>query len=151
MARSRGRWVRWLKWAAIVLTVGLLVVWIGSGWWAAGWVRNPPGTGFWVESGRVAAYWNEEVLADFGWKFRRCVSPFKWWWNGYWYKPKHVLILAIPLWIPLPLTIGTAAYLWRRDRLARRPGHCPACGYDLAGLPPGRPCPECGRGVAPAA
>jgi len=41
--------------------------------------------------------------------------------------------LAVLRWHPLRT--------WRR----RRRGHCPACGYDLAGLPA---CPECGRARA---
>jgi hypothetical protein len=31
----------------------------------------------------------------------------------------------------------------RRERLRVRLGHCTRCNYDLSGLPPGTPCPEC--------
>lgn len=32
-----------------------------------------------------------------------------------------------------------------RRIIRRRRGLCPRCAYDLTGLPPGSPCPECGR------
>lgn len=48
----------------------------------------------------------------------------------------------IPLW-PGAVVLGTVGiWLWRRGRRPE-PGHCPVCGYDLAGL---KGCPECGEG-----
>jgi hypothetical protein len=58
-----------------------------------------------------------------------------------------------PLWPGFALnTIFYAALAWilwqiplalRRHR-RRRAGRCTRCNYDLKGLPPGSPCPECG-------
>lgn len=41
--------------------------------------------------------------------------------------------------------VGGVRWSWRRLRHKR--GACVACGYDLAGLPKGSGCPECGAGV----
>jgi hypothetical protein len=44
----------------------------------------------------------------------------------------------------VPLSIAALASLvgwWIRPRPGR--SSCPSCNYDLSGLPPGSPCPEC--------
>lgn len=51
---------------------------------------------------------------------------------------------VLPLWIPMLLCASISSgcayvYIWRRPR-----NHCP-CGHNLAGLPSGAPCPECGQ------
>jgi hypothetical protein len=60
--------------------------------------------------------------------------------------------MAVPAWIPLAAAAALpAAWLLGRSygalrRRLRRPGTCPACGYDLTGNVSGV-CPECGRGA----
>ena len=66
--------------------------------------------------------------------------------------PTHILwtgvlintTLAFPLWFALL----SAPHLLRA-RHRRRHGLCAACAYDLQGLPPKSPCPECGKSRAP--
>jgi hypothetical protein len=49
---------------------------------------------------------------------------------------------AFPLW-PIAL-VGAAIASWgERVRRCAPRGACPSCTYDLSGLPPGSPCPEC--------
>jgi hypothetical protein len=61
-----------------------------------------------------------------------------------------------PVWHGLVLnTLLFAGLLWltltglpsARRALRIRRGRCPKCAYDLRGLAPGSPCPECGRGA----
>ena len=56
--------------------------------------------------------------------------------------------VLVPLYIPFTLLALPTALLFHRDRRSVRwaiAGRCRRCGYNLAGLPPTTPCPECGR------
>ena len=59
--------------------------------------------------------------------------------------------LGVALWAPTLagfLAAGSVMLWARRSARPARSGACPTCGYDLAGLGPGKSCPECGkRGV----
>ncbi len=140
-----------VKWGGAVLTVLLLVVWIGSGWWGVTWyapwhyalvceasrlmVIEPPGPAPWFGIGEF--------------EFKRSTALSGWWFDGGAISGQRFVI--IPLW-PLPLLslLATAA-AWRADakylRRARE-GACLACGYDRAALAAGAVCPECGAGDA---
>lgn len=73
-------------------------------------------------------------------------------WKGVWRVNKRVELPVYPVWsglianaafyalLPLSVQMGRA---WVR-RLRRSRGRCPSCAYNLAGLPSGTPCPECG-------
>ncbi len=49
---------------------------------------------------------------------------------------------ALPFWAPILLVSALAYALHRRGP---GPGLCRRCSYNLSGLPPGSPCPECGH------
>src|SRR5690606_16427710 len=58
------------------------------------------------------------------------------------YPPR--LTVLLPLWIPSLLMAVVSAILFRVSRDVSEE-HCSCCRYDLRGLRPGTPCPECGR------
>jgi predicted amidophosphoribosyltransferase len=53
-----------------------------------------------------------------------------------------LVVIAVMLLLPFAPAIRRAVALCRKRKTS--PGHCPKCGYDLAGIA-GGVCPECGR------
>jgi len=137
------RWRRRAKWAGVALCALLLVFYALS---PACVVSYETSRGW-----RIGAQFGAVVVQKAGGSpgfFAGRVDPrlrqrgFFWipWvstWRG--------TFIAIPLWMPLALLAGGTACLSWIDRRRHPPGACPACGYDLSGLPAG-PCPECGAG-----
>jgi hypothetical protein len=80
---------------------------------------------------------NDAWLRTWYWSFRYVNAPLGPGAGLY----KHVVV---PLYVVLLLIAAPVAYLHWRDRRRARGGYCPACGYDLAGLPAAAACPECG-------
>lgn len=75
-------------------------------------------------------------------------------WSGFGFGWPHaelqfyrvVLHKTLPFWIPFLLIAIPTAILFYRDRPRPKPGHCPACRYNLTGNTSGV-CPECGERV----
>jgi hypothetical protein len=53
------------------------------------------------------------------------------------------VVLSIPLWPLVGITLAICLVLARMRAKLHDPGHCVSCGYDLTGNVSGR-CPECG-------
>jgi hypothetical protein len=78
----------------------------------------------------------------------------RWRWGFAWepsirdrYLPRS---FGLPLWPLFAAAFIPTCVWWTRDIRSwrRRPGQCPACGYDRRGLGEGSPCPECGSAPA---
>lgn len=136
-----------MKWGCTVLTVLLLVVWVGSAWWEAGFGLDPTG-GFEVNGGRLLIGWIEpwSMDPDDGWWFPpgRHSSPFKLWFKltRDTFSDHTSTTIFVPIWSLVLLSGVPTVWLWYRDR-RRRHGLCANCGYDLRGSVSGV-CPECG-------
>ena len=133
-----------VKWGGAGLTVLLVVVWIGSGWWGSV-VEYSSGSHASLESGRVFVYDHPP------WNFRLGPEPPSWdlWFD--WGAGRGGKYLMVPLWLPALLSLLATAAAWRADAkyLRRaRAGLCASCGYDLSGLPAKGGCPECGKAIA---
>ena len=141
-----------IKWGGAAVTVLLVVVWIGSGWWSVGWTSGRYGSVS-VGGGQVIAMWcdTSSLKSDIGWRFRErasapYVSRFRYCLSfgsapGLWFA-------QIPLWCVAPIPLCATAAAWRLDTLARRRARlnlCPKCNYDRTGLAVGAVCPECGK------
>jgi hypothetical protein len=155
----RGRVRRVAKWAGLVVCLLIAAWWFLSYAWSVSCVDGGRALGrLLVSKGLIHLTFVSDAAAyeqhpspkrrgwrvDRTWRFDRAA-----WWPGLHSFP-YVLsgttltvhTVWIPMWMPaVAVALPTAWRFWR-DRRAR-PGHC-KCGYDLAGLAPGAPCPECG-------
>ena len=136
-----------IKYGGAALTVLLVVVWIGSGWWTASWSPFADLT-VWCSKGHVVAYTYDD----------RHFAPE----TPFWFTsrataltiPRWIVMQAgscrrvyVPLWIPVLPTVILTALAFCLDTLARRReriGYCPKCHYDRAGIASDAVCPECG-------
>ncbi len=136
-----------VKWGGAVVSVLLVVVWIGSGWMTVSW---HPSWRFYLTDGALTVFTVDADINDGdnrpGWHyFQRTLFKFPHTWLPARYPGAHVVVL--PLWIPLVCALGTTAIAWRLDTLARRRANkhlCMKCSYDRTGLAAGAVCPECG-------
>lgn len=140
------------KWPCTVLTVLLVIVWVGSAWWFVR-VSALPTFGFSVGAGRVQLYWCTpwSLLPERGIETFRTRMPATMHWQ---FGLERGLLSSlnmtdtrvfIPLWFVTLLFGLPAAATWHRDR-RRAPSVCVKCGYDLRGNTSGV-CPECGGGL----
>jgi hypothetical protein len=147
----RARVRRAAKWAGVVVCAVIAAAWVVSLWRYFGYKHVLSSEySCHVIAGRLfLGYW-QSVRLPSQWEFRAHDLQIQWWaeWGrafgagtGLWSR-----WFALPLWMPfVAVALPTAWVFWRDRRL--RPGHC-ACGYDLAGLAAGAPCPECGAAPA---
>lgn len=104
-------------------------VWASVNSWASGNAEAP--SGCWLQRRR-----GHSEASEYSYEMRWRPNIHWSGWEG---------TFCLPLWMPLLLVALPTTWLFWRER--PRPGHCP-CGYSLAGLTAGPPCPECGRVAA---
>ncbi len=135
-----------VKWGGAVVSVLLVVVWIGSGWKYVGWASERGamvgiGDGY-LALGRLGTTYD---AGPPGWRTGPNTDPFGWWFR--WVNGAPDWAVGVPLWVLLIPMFIAALIAWRLDTLAHRRARlnlCPKCNYDRTGLAPGAICPECG-------
>ncbi len=158
MMKPHPRIRKTIKWGGAVVTVLLVVAWVGSGWFFVSCTFGRPIT---ETSGRLRSVHIVNgvvrsssftgmagVFLPHGLDAGLARGSFRW--DADYFDSYTSASVVIPLWpavVMLSLATGTA---WRLDTLARRRerlNHCPKCNYDRTGLAPGAVCPECGAGA----
>jgi hypothetical protein len=141
---------RTIKWGGAAMTVLLVVVWIGSGWWFAS-LRCLAGFYLEVGAGTVQVTHIDGEPQGPNYQIGRYAGPgFRraWWFQDV--RAPYFHAIVIPIWVVLAVVLPAASIAWRFDAVAtrrdraRRLGLCLRCNYERIGLSPGSPCPECG-------
>lgn len=138
-----------VKWGGAVVTVLLVVVWMGSARWTLRYATTR-GDHLWIGDSGVGVF-------DFGgaqprqkarWRF----AETRWAvvWRPY-FSPRaaNAGIFFLPFWLLTGTAFAATVVAWRLDAIARRRERahlCPKCRYDRTGLAVGAVCPECGVG-----
>ena len=139
----RIRWTRVGKWAGMVGCALVVAAFAANLRWTALWAW-PNGLGIGMNDG--IEFVGREAPGHPEFTIGPCDARFRWWFQlsrgrGSWF-------VGVPHWAALLFFAIPTTYLWQRDLRCSGPGRCQRCGYDLAGLPAGAVCPECGRGAA---
>ena len=144
-----------LKWSMVLLTVALLVLWLGSGWFVLRY-----GKGNWTYQAYYGCFlFGETTTPESGWHFghpKHARYVMRLHYANFRIIPSSPPGLHSPIWIAAVLPATASALLWRNDcvnawkryRLARRERwlrSCRKCGFSLEGLAADAVCPECGN------
>ena len=141
-----------IKWGGAVVTVLLVVVWIGSIWWDVSWASKRNGFVD-VGAGGIGILYHQGTKTDStisGWRLHEVAddASMRWWLDAVALNSWATWCsITIPLWCPIVITLCASGFAWRLDTLARRRAKlnlCPKCNYDRTGLAAGAVCPECG-------
>ncbi len=151
-----------IKWGGAVVTVLLVVVWVGSGRMSLYWMN---GRGFManVNRGLIQLHYPAGGFIGSVLQASPRASNLPPALEPMWAKEVHEWDLlcwvqwhdgqyrngrGIPIWIAVLGALSLTSIAWRLDTLARRRTRlnlCPKCNYDRTGLVGGAVCPECGR------
>jgi ssDNA-binding Zn-finger/Zn-ribbon topoisomerase 1 len=130
------------------MSVVLLLAWIGSGWFAAGY-EFKSGSRIAFEYGTLALVHIDDPNRVPGQGLYGGAFPMGWSWRFHYLGFSTEQCLIVPLWCLVGLSLFATGAIWRfdagarhRDRLERN--RCPDCNYDLKGLANDAACPECG-------
>ena len=134
-----------IKWGGVVVTVLLVVVWVGSTSVSGG---LPPlgNCGIVVKQGRaqiIVGVPLSELPREYLTERRGMLLAFQW------DSLPRGAVLFVPVWAMVLVAMGTTCWAWvldarARNELAVRMNLCPKCNYDRTGLAAGAVCPECG-------
>jgi hypothetical protein len=144
--------IKSIKWIGAVVTVVLLLVWVGSRWYGFGLYTRSSSNLAGVFGGRLVLVWTMPLSSQLrdlrgSFDFQVGTQPFHWWFEFRSDVSSRMREIAIPTWSLALLTATPTVWLWRRDRRRRRAeaaNCCRTCGYSRTGLPADRACPECG-------
>ncbi|MEX2219112.1 MAG: hypothetical protein WD749_10175 [Phycisphaerales bacterium] len=135
---------RLARWSATLLAAAVLLLWAANVPFYSGSDLGP-NWGWRMEHGRITLNRHATPQNPESFYIAPNSEALRWGFGGRY--GSSGWSVTIPLWAIFLPTAAAAALLWRRPRT---PGRCRRCGYDLASLPAGAPCPECGR-AAPGA
>jgi hypothetical protein len=130
------------------------------------YTRGPTERGIELVRGQFSIFWQGTVPLGPaasakrgpvpGWKYEsaaladnRWVEALGWGMPAYGFGKNYFRAVRAPLWGAALLGAGLAAFGWSGVWPRSKAKGCPSCNYDLSGLPPGSPCPECAAVPAP--
>jgi hypothetical protein len=139
-----------MGWFVLGWAVAFAGVWVASRWWFIDIRWHGSRVTFAIGMQYVDTY-PASTPQSLEYSTRSNTMSVPWMW---WFWERHNFISAgkpffgvtFPGWFIPGVLAGVGGPLLRSGIIARRAriGFCKKCRYDLRGLPPGSPCPECG-------
>lgn len=142
-------------WLCLALSLATSIAWLASARWTMFFIAQF-GDSYDLKAGCISHSWtsqplreklsakfNEPMELSWEWHLAPRKVPMEWFNPFYITRPTGRSMIILPLWIPFFLFAGLAgAFYWLCPRFVH-PGCCNTCGYNLSGLAPSSPCPEC--------